>query len=113
MNKHKLLSVLHDLLNDLHADRLPATGICGYVRHNYSSAAEEALLPMMFTWPKWSGCESYVVPHPLYQDHAYNVEFRIRKASEAYDFDLWVGAYGALRVELLYFLIAELGKELS
>lgn len=62
----------------------------------------ELLEVFSIDWPKHSGGHLYPVPSPIEGEHP----------MDAYDYtdNLWDGEYGALRYELLDFLIDELTK---
>jgi len=83
-------------------------GLC----HHFNLACEQdinLILTILFKrWPKYSGLVYYPVPHPK--------EKGAKAATYVYQdkqYPKWVGAYGALRVELLNFCISELERELS
>ena len=63
---------------------------------------EGTLTKLMITWPKFSGNECYPVPSPDLEEGSQQVYMRTH--------DEWSGEYGALRYELLDFLIDELTK---
>lgn len=122
MNKQERMAELHTQLTKLKAfgpDNAKA-GICSNIadllyRREFSDADEVVICRDLHTlaseWPKGSGCRVYVVPHP--QDlsrtgraqHAAMSAYLSGSAG-----DLWSrepGSYGALRWELLDWLIEQ------
>lgn len=83
-------------------------GICFNARELLIEAGyysyENVLSDLYSRWGKFSGDVSYPVPDPRGGDAGYVYK---------YTTDLWSGEYGALRYELLDFLINRLAKELS
>jgi len=60
-------------------------------------------------WPKFSGHNAYPVPDPNQPDSLIAAKLIYSEG----EFSKWSGAYGALRIELLDFLISELEKEIE
>lgn len=90
-----------------------AHGICDNLKESdqYTSVSldddliemwEDTLTKLMITWPKFSGNECFPVPSPDLEESSQEVYRRTH--------DEWSGEYGALRYELLDFLIDELTK---
>lgn len=92
----------HSLLNGSNK------GLCYHFSHACEQDIYVVLSVLFKRWPSFSGLMSYPVPHPK--------EKGARAASYVYhdkQYPKWVGAYGALRIDLLNFCISELERELS
>ena len=83
----------------------PRAGLCYNLEiasHVYEMENElnlDDLYAVWKHWPKYSGWETYPVPHPKFSE------------DYAFDFiDKWTGEYGSTRIELLDFIITELTK---
>lgn len=73
-------------------------------RISLSNLVNITFKPYFEKWPKFSGNEDYPIPDPFLgcpRRVYWNME------------NMWVGEYGALRIELLDFLISELEKEIE
>lgn len=88
----------------------PELGICYAVVRGVSSLAVRSgclslLLDLMEEWPEFSGDRAYPVPHP---DESPDMAFDHASAE-----DMWSpgSAYGAARLRLLDWLIAQLDTE--
>lgn len=98
------LQFLRDELrvNGLYENR---AGICYAVTYDSTGAplrrpidATANLVTLMAEWPKWSGERTFPVPHP--EGKCPQLAF--------YNLPIWEGPYGALRRELLDYLIERL-----
>jgi hypothetical protein len=75
-------------------------GICAFLARELKETCTEELLAAWARWPKASGDPLYPVPSPrLTPEEWYHLTP-----------DKWAGEYGALRRELLDFLIEEFSK---
>lgn len=81
-------------------------GICGHIEFMYDVDCSfyMDLYKIFKHWPKFSGMLHYPVPAAYYDNP--KTEFTETD-------NLWQGAYGDLRKELLQFCIDELSKEVS
>lgn len=79
-------------------------GICGEVskRGGYNPVIMPELQRLFSLWPKYSGDQTFPIPggYVAYQSAAWSTA-------------MWSGEYGALRKELLNFMIEQLEKELA
>ena len=98
------LEVLRDelLANNQQESR---AGICHAINYNSMgtplrkpSGSLTAIADLMTQWPKWSGERTFPVPHP---------EGKCPRRA-FYNLPIWEGPYGALRRELLDYLIERL-----
>lgn len=83
-------------------------GICSHVLEHVPIGQKKVyarmLRDLMETWPKYSGNSYYPVPHPIHDpEYAYDYAWNAR----------WdpTTEYGANRLELFEYLIAETGKK--
>lgn len=111
MQAELLLEALKDLKNQQGKDGGICANVEGYLHDKYRDDAfhaAEVIAEMAQKWPKWSGSLTYPVPCPE------NLVTSAHHTSYwAFGFlPKWEGAYGALRLELLDFLIEELENEL-
>lgn len=86
-------------------DNITETSEFTLVTHDGCESIElwkDTLTKLKITWPKFSGNECFPVPSPDPEEGSQQVYMRTR--------DQWSGEYGALRYELLDFLIDELTK---
>lgn len=109
--KEKMLQALRKVRDDYYnsgRDFDYYVGICSNVNralykldlHGVDHSTE--LYALFKTWPKYSGNSDYPVPS-LYKDLSAEQQYGIA-------FNMWAGAYGELRVELLNHCISELEK---
>lgn len=85
------------------------SGICGNLVH---LGGDESLIRGYFhRWPKFSGNRYYPVPSPTGGKAADYYDNCVGWRAWPHGLVRWEGAYGALRIELLDFLIEEIGKE--
>jgi hypothetical protein len=90
------------LANNLYEKR---AGICYAINYNplgtplrKPAGTLTAIADLMTEWPKWSGERTFPVPHP---------EGKCPRRAY-YNLPIWEGPYGALRRELLDYLIERL-----
>lgn len=90
------------LVNGLYERR---AGICYAINYNSMgtplrkpAGTLTAIVDLMTQWPKWSGERTFPVPHP---------EGKCPQRA-FYNLPIWEGPYGALRRELLDYLIERL-----
>ena len=86
----------------------PEFGICTNIDEEFDQNWDHWLEHMFQSWPHYSGCEAYPVPHPVYPGNDV-------MALDCYHCagNKWEGAYGELRIELLEFLITNLTDQLN
>lgn len=108
MNLHEALKVVKELVET--DTIMPYRGICAALDYrgvrvytsSYPSTNADTFLALCKKWPKYSGSEGYPVPSTDPKMSACSAFY------DAMDRDvMWVGEYGALRMELLDFLIKE------
>lgn len=86
------------------------SGICGNLPMSEPLAVaapwKQLCMHLMFYWPKKSGHNRYTVPDPFYEG---SDSLKPEAASAIFyqTHNFWVGKYGALRLELLNWLIEQ------
>lgn len=108
-DKEELLSILKELRNDVGVGEVDRyCSICEYVMSEgfwgYSEIFKPILRKLGSEWEHFSGDVTYPVPDP---DGVFNSQ----DIFEDIDVNMWEGEYGALRKDLLNFMISELEKE--
>ena len=111
MQVELLLEALKHVKNQPQKDGGICANVEGYLYDKYqddSFNVAETIGKLSQKWPKWSGSLTYPVPIPENL-----VTSTVRTSYWAFCFlPKWEGEYGALRLELLDFLIEELENEL-
>ena len=107
----ELIAALRSILN--HGPSQSSAGICDNLWYEQPSAYTAFKLvkrDLYKTWPNWSGCTVYPVPHHNYLPnigyHKHYVEYWADRAYMTHDH--WTGKQFLLRRELLWHCIKEL-----
>lgn len=117
-----------ELLQDISLkDKNPNDGICAMIHngvmdyfykfnnyHDYTKVffrINSYIKQYMEKWPKFSGNNSYPVPSPIEGEDPGKIFIDIMDSKDSEGF--WVCEYGALRIELLNFVIEEMKKDLE
>ena len=108
---NELLTTLIRIKNGAY-NHNPSHGICGHLKRNHIPTDQLIWFrEACKRWPKYSGNPVYPVPAPpsFFKTDAARGWHHDRAAMVCYpDYSKWTGAYGALRFELLEFVIEEI-----
>lgn len=92
----------------------PAIGICNNVTSEVHHHYDALLTELMESWPKFSGISNFPVPAPEgFVPEGTDFAEADLCVSAYYGLPKWEGDYGALRMELLAYMIDECRRILS